>query len=233
MNKLMRIALVVTIALCLCAPALAETQITVTGTGETLVPADTAVITLGVNVQKADVLEAQDEVNVKIENMRVALIESGIAKENINTDRLRIYAVYDYSQAVEKIVGYNAYSYLAIRTTDMDVVGNIIDVAFQNGANTLDGISFSASDSEDAEKESITLAVKDAMAKAEIIAAAAGLEIKGIESITESYSYSGDSGINAFYKNAMAEDSVGGGSTMVQAAKISISANVSVIFIAN
>ena len=213
-----------------CADGKDKTEINVNGSGEVLVAADTAVITLGITTQNKDVLEAQNTVNAAIEKIRTALIENGIKKEDINTDRLRIYAVYDYSNNVERLTAYNASSYLAIRTTDMDMVGKIIDIAFGAGANTLNNIEFSASDTEEASAEALTNAVKDARRKAEIMAAAAGLKITGIESITESYSYHGDSGLNAFYKNAMAADQSAGASTLVQAAKIKVSASVSIVF---
>lgn len=213
-----------------CADGKDKTEINVNGSGEVLVAADTAVITLGITTQNKDVLEAQNTVNAAIEKIRTALIENGIKKEDINTDRLRIYAVYDYSNNVELLTAYNASSYLAIRTTDMDMVGKIIDIAFGAGANTLNDIAFSASDTEEASTEALTAAVKDARRKAEIMAAAAGLKITGIESITESYSYSGDSGVNAFYKNAVMADEATGASTLVQASKLKVSASVSIVF---
>lgn len=213
-----------------CADGKDKTEINVNGNGEVLVAADTAVITLGITTQNKDVLEAQNTVNAAIEKIRTALIENGIKKEDINTDRLRIYAVYDYSNNVERLTAYNASSYLAIRTTDMDMVGKIIDIAFGAGANTLNDIEFSASDTEEASTEALTDAVKDARRKAEIMAAAAGLKITGIESITESYSYSGDSGVNAFYKNAVMADEATGASTLVQASKLKVSASVSIVF---
>ena len=213
-----------------CADEKDKTEINVNGNGEVLVAADTAVITLGITTQNKDVLEAQNTVNAAIEKIRTALIENGIRKEDINTDRLRIYAVYDYSNNVERLTAYNASSYLAIRTTDMDMVGKIIDIAFGAGANTLNDIAFSASDTEEASTEALTAAVKDARRKAEIMAAAAGLKITGIESITESYSYSGDSGVNAFYKNAVMADEATGASTLVQASKLKVSASVSIVF---
>lgn len=213
-----------------CADGKDKTEINVNGSGEVLVAADTAVITLGITTQNKDVLKAQNTVNAAIEKIRTALIENGIKKEDINTDRLRIYAVYDYSNNVERLTAYNASSYLAIRTTDMDMVGKIIDIAFGAGANTLNDIAFSASDTEEASTEALTAAVKDARRKAEIMAAAAGLKIAGIESITESYSYSGDSGVNAFYKNAVMADEATGASTLVQASKLKVSASVSIVF---
>lgn len=213
-----------------CADEKDKTEINVNGSGEVLVAADTAVITLGITTRNKDVLKAQNTVNATIEKIRAALIENGIKKEDINTDRLRIYAVYDYSNNVERLTAYNASSYLAIRTTDMDMVGKIIDIAFGAGANTLNDIAFSASDTEEASTEALTAAVKDARRKAEIMAAAAGLKITGIESITESYSYSGDSGVNAFYKNAVMADEATGASTLVQASKLKVSASVSIVF---
>ena len=120
-----------------CADGKDKTEINVNGSGEVLVAADTAVITLGITTRNKDVLKAQNTVNATIEKIRAALIENEIKKEDINTDRLSIYAIYDYSNNVERLTAYNASSYLAIRTTDMDMVGKIIDIAFGAGANTL------------------------------------------------------------------------------------------------
>lgn len=234
MKKLM--ALMMAMALMISAfTALADTEITVNGTGETLLPADTAVVTLGVNVRNADVVKAQSEVNDKIEAIRSNLVKEGFSEENINTDRLRIYAVYDYSSEVEKIVAYNASSYLAIRTKDMENVGKIIDIAFEAGANMLDGISFSAEDVDEACQNSLTEAIKEARAKAQVIAAAAGLEITDILAINEGYTTSYDSGVNTFYRSTSkteqaAEDCAGG--TLVQAAKVNVTATVTIVFAA-
>lgn len=212
--------------------AMAETKITVSGSGTTLVNADYAMVTLGVVHMEKDVLKAQEKVNSAINAIRAALIESGIQKEDINTDQVRINARYDYSGSVEKIVGYSASSYLVIRTDDMENVGNVIDTAFTAGANTLDGIEFFAEDTEDAREESLTFAVTDARKKAEIIAKAAGLAITGIDTISESYSYTTESSRNAVFKNAVMEDAAAYGQTVVQSAKLSVQASITIVFIA-
>lgn len=227
------IALILALMLVLtAASALAETKITVSGSGTTLVNADYAMVTLGVVHMEKDVLKAQEKVNSAINAIRAALIESGIAKEDINTDQVRINARYDYSGSVEKIVGYSASSYLVIRTDDMENVGSVIDTAFTAGANTLDGIEFFAEDTEDAREESLTFAVNDARKKAEIIAKAAGLTITGIETISESYSYTSESSRNAVFKNAVMEDAAAYGQTIVQSAKLSVEASISIVFVA-
>lgn len=212
--------------------AMAETKITVSGSGTTLVNADYAMVTLGVVHMEKDVLKAQEKVNSAINAIRAALIESGIQKEDINTDQVRINARYDYSGSIEKIVGYSASSYLVIRTDDMENVGSVIDTAFSAGANTLDGIEFFAEDTEDAREESLTFAVTDARKKAEIIAKAAGLEITGIDTISESYSYTAESSRNAVFKNVVMEDAAVYGQTVVQSAKLSVEASITIVFIA-
>ncbi|MBQ9857196.1 MAG: SIMPL domain-containing protein [Clostridia bacterium] len=212
--------------------AVAETRISVGGSGTTLVNADYAMVTLGVVHIEKDVLNAQEKVNSTINAIRAALIESGVSKEDINTDQVRINARYDYSGSVEKIVGYSASSYLVIRTNDMENVGSVIDIAFGAGANTLDGIEFFAENTESAREESLNFAVTDARKKAEIIAKAAGLNITGIDTISESYSYTSESSRNAVFKNAVAEDSMALGATVVQSAKLSVEASVTIVFIA-
>ena len=90
MKKL--IAIFLSIVLILAATtALADTNITVNGTGEVRVSADTAVISLGVNARDKDVLKAQQKVNETIAAIRAALIDAGVKEENINTDFINIF----------------------------------------------------------------------------------------------------------------------------------------------
>ena len=231
MKKL--IAIFLSIVLILAATtALADTKITVNGTGEVRVSADTAVISLGVNARDKDVLKAQQKVNETIAAIRTALVDAGVKEENINTDFINIYAIYDYKEDQEQIVAYNANSTLAIKVTDMESVGSVIDVCFAAGANTLNGINFSASDTTEAEAEALKKAVADANAKAEVLTEAAGLKIKGIEVISEGGVYSYTNTVGNMYAKGFdveeAEADIGG--TVVQSAKLVVSASVSITF---
>ena len=141
MKKLISVFLVLATVLA-ASFALADTEITVSGTGEVRVSADTAIISLGVNARDKDVLKAQQKVNETIAAIRTALIEQGVKEENINTDFINIYPMYDYTSDRETLTAYNVSSTLAIRVTDIESVGTLIDVSFAAGANTLNGISF-------------------------------------------------------------------------------------------
>ena len=219
----------VVMALSLCASA--ETTISVNGEGTALVAADTAFITLGVSTQDRDVRKAQEDVNRTIAAIREALIESGVPKDDINTDRINIYGIYGQDQyGEEKVTSYRASSSLAIRTDDMDSIGRIIDIAFDAGANTLSEITFSAKDTLDARSTALAGAVNDARQKAEVLAAAAGLTITGISSITEGYTNNWDSGVNSFMREEKAADAAG--QTVVQAAKLRVTSSVTLVFTA-
>ncbi len=211
--------------------AAAETKITVTGMGRTQVSADTAVISLGVSANDTDVLKAQQTVNTKMAAIRKALADHGVPEDCISTDYMNIYAVYDYSEDRERISSYSASSTLSIRVTDMDTAGELIDVSFAAGANTLNGITFSASDTEEAKNASLKAAAADARAKAEVLAEASGLKITGIETITEGgiYSYDNTVANRAMAKGAGDYEEAG---TVVSAAKLVVSVTVNVTFTA-
>ena len=227
MRKLTALILVLVLSLSLVS-ALADSSVVVTGTGETFIPADTAVVSLGVTASNADALKAQAEVNENIARIRTALTGAGLKEEDINTGYVNLYASYDYSGYAEKITGYNASSSLAVMVKDISRVGEVIDLAFGAGANMLDGVSFSASDDTAARAESLKAAVAEAKEKAAVLAEAAGLGDLEIESIQETGFFSYENAANRF--TAKAADVETDTATIIQAAKICVSATVTVSF---
>ena len=229
MRKLTALLLALALTLGLSA-AFADTKITVTGSGEVLIPADVAVISLGVNVRSAEAPSAQAEANEVIAKIREALTAAGIDEEDISTGYINLYAAYDYSSSVERITGYNASSTLAVKVTDMSRVGEVIDLAFGAGANMLDGVSFSAKDDTAARAEALKAAGADAKAKADVLAEAAGLGKLELENITEGGVYAYDSGANNFSAKGMITEQAEDAATVIRAAKICVSASVTITY---
>ena len=230
MRKLTALILALMV-LAVSAAALADTEITVAGNGNVLVPADTAVVNIGVNIRNRDVTKAQQHANEVIAAVRKVLTENGIPAEDINTGYVDLYAIYDYNsfEGGETISTYTANSTLAIRLTDMSLVGKVIDLAFGAGANALNGIQFFASDTQEAEAEALKQAVENALQKAEVLAEAAGLKIAGIEMINEAGTYNFDSGSNNFRAKGVTEESMDA-ETVIQAAKIQVSTTVNITY---
>ena len=232
MRKLTAIILALVLALSLSA-ALADSTISVSGSGEVQIPADVAVVSLGVNARNAEAPRAQAEANEIIARIREALTGAGFAEDDINTGYVNLYGIYDYSSygGSEKITGYNATSSLAVRVTDMSRVGEVIDLAFGAGANMLDGVSFSVKDDTAARAEALKMAVEDAKSKAAVLAEAAGFTDLKIENIQENGVYAYDSGANNFSAKAVGEEAYAGdAATVIHAAKISVNANIVITF---
>ena len=208
--------------------ALAESEICVNGKGEVYVPADKAFVSVGVQLALQNVQEAQKNVNERVNTIRAKLLEAGIDGDDINTDNINIYAYTDFDDAGNEKTLYHVSSMLTVRVTDTDRTGEVIDIAFAAGANVLNGVTFTATETAEAEKEAMQLAVKNAREKAEILAEAAGLKITGVDKITEGYSGSFDSGLNVFDRVAVKEEAASYGATEIHAAKILVSAEVTI-----
>jgi len=228
MRKLIALILVMVLSL-FTFSALADSSIVVTGTGETYIPADTAVVSLGISARNADALKAQAEANEVIARIRAALTGAGLKEEDINTGYVDLYGMYDYSGYEEKLTGYRASSSLAVLVKDISRVGEVIDLAFGAGANMLDGVSFSASDDSAARAESLKAALAEAKEKAAVLAEAAGMGELKIESIQETGFFAYDNGTNRFVTKAAGAAETDA-ATIIQAAKICVSATVTVTF---
>lgn len=211
--------------------AIAEPAVlSVRGTGVVSIIADQASVVIGVRESAEDVLEAQTTVNGKINAICDALLAAGLEQKNLGTASMYIYANYDYSGEGERIVGYTASSSVSVMSDDIDKIGEYIDIAFANGANTLDSVNFSAKESEQAQQEALALAVQNAMEKAQTIAGAAGMEVTSIVSVTESNDYYYDVALGAKYSNARVESAAMDTGTSLQASSLQVTATVLVEF---
>ena len=69
--------------------------------------------------------------------------------------------------------------------SDLALVGDAIDGALGAGATSMDSVTFRVADQTAAEKQAREAAMADAKAKATTLAAAAGVSITGVQSISE------------------------------------------------
>lgn len=205
--------------------ALAETTMTVQGTGSVFVNADRAGISLGVREVSKDVMTAQSMVNGKIATIVDAMKQMGIGATDISTNSIGIYPNYSYDDG-EQITGYTAYNTIYLTVKDVDNTGAYIDAAFAAGANSLDYVEFSAAETDEAAAQALTLAVDSAKEKAQVLADAAGVKLGDILEIREA-EQTGYSDYPVYAKNESADT---GNGTDVLAARQTVSASISVTF---
>jgi hypothetical protein len=183
-------ALACAAALALAGPALAEPplpQITVTGEGRVEAPPDMATVSLGVTTQGDTAAAAMAANSAAVQAVLDRLTAAGIAARDMQTSGLSLnaqFSNYDSSRQPE-IQGYVAVNMVTVRVRALETLGPVLDAAVADGANTLNGLAFGLADPDPALREARSRAVQDARARAEVLAAAAGVTLGRVLSITE------------------------------------------------
>ena len=168
-------------------PETAPPTITVTGTGRVGVRPDLADLRLGVTSTEASVEAARAAAARALTEVLARLRGLGIAERDLQTSIVAVNPQYDYSREgkAPRLAGYTITNLVSAVIRDIDRVGAAIDAALAAGATSVDRIAFRVADPSAAEAEARTAAVADARAKADILAAAAGLSIAGVAAILE------------------------------------------------
>jgi uncharacterized protein len=115
-----------------------------------------------------------------------AIKEAGIPESDIRTITYDISVKRDWEQRGQPIVGYVLTHMIEVKVTDIDEVGTIIDVALDNGANSVGNIRFEVEDRAGAIRDARELAMQDALDKAEHLAELGGVSLGSPIRISES-----------------------------------------------
>lgn len=164
-----------------------EHTISVNGTGSVVLSPDIAELRLGV-VSSAKTVKDARAANAKAMTAVIAgLKRLGIADRDMQTSVLNLSPMYDYSTNSNppRLTGYTLSNTIAVTIRNLDVVGDAIDGALGAGANSLDSITFRVADQAAAEQQARKDAMAAAKSKAQTLASAAGVSIKGVASISE------------------------------------------------
>lgn len=166
-------------------------QITVTGIGTAQAVPDMASISLGVTSQGDSAAAALSANSTAMAAVMARLTQAGIAARDLQTANLQLSPNWVQSDDMQspQIMGYTANNMLTAQVRDLAVLGSVLDAAVQDGANTLQGVSFAQSNPKPAQAEARASAVQDARARAAEIASAAGISLGKIISITEGGEY--------------------------------------------
>jgi uncharacterized protein YggE len=168
-----------------------EAAIIVSGDADASVPPDLAIVTLGVTKIEKTARQALDGNNEAMSAVLKSLKDQGIADRDLQTSGLGIQPQYVYpenadgSQKPPVLTGYEVSNLLTIRVRDLGKLGTIIDQAVTLGINQGGDIRFTNDDPEKTIETARASAMKNAIAKAKTLAAAAGVKLGRIIEITE------------------------------------------------
>jgi uncharacterized protein YggE len=162
--------------------------ISLSGAGSASAQADQASVNLGVETT-ADSAEEAIRDNAELMTQVIDAIKAlGVDEDDIVTTSYSVYAQYDWTEDGRKFTGYSVTNLVQVTVRDLDIVGDVIDAAADNGANAINGISFGLSDAkrEELKSNAYIAALTDAQDKADLIAETLSLTISGVQSVTES-----------------------------------------------
>jgi hypothetical protein len=230
----MRILSVLATALVLAQPVFAEEAkptIVVTGEGRVDTAPDMATISLGVMTEGDTAAEALASNTAQLTAAIDRLRASGVADRDIQTSGLNLGPRYDYnrtnSDGSAQITGFVASNMVTVRIRALDTLGTVLDAAVTDGANTLNGVTFGLQMPDPVLDAARKDAVADARRKAELYAAAAGVTLGKVQSITE------QSGYTPPVPMAMADASFSkaeGAPVPVQGGEVAVMANVTIVY---
>ena len=179
------------LVLCLLAPIGAMSQelsrqIVVTGTGVVSATPDMAELRLGVTREARTAAEAMSGVNEAATRVLARIESAGIEARDVQTAGVNLSPVWDHSNdRPPQVRGYVASNDLTVRVRDLGSLGAVLDAVIEDGANTMNGLSFSVAEPGPLETEARSKAVRDALAKAETLAAAANVALGPVMQISE------------------------------------------------
>lgn len=198
-------------------------RLNVSGSGETRIAPDLAVIQLGVSSQADSAAAAMSQNGEQQGAVIEALKNSGIPAADIQTSGINLNPLMDYGEGrAPRVTGYQASNMVIVRVSEVDRLGEVLDAIVAAGANEINGINFQRTDAAAAEDDARRAAVEDARHKAEVLAAAAGLELGPVLSLRDAPVRGGPQPM--MMRAEAARDSV----TPVEAGQLSLSAEVQI-----
>ncbi|MEX2017315.1 MAG: SIMPL domain-containing protein [Candidatus Pacearchaeota archaeon] len=160
-----------------------------TGTSTIDVLPDFVTVYFSVDTKGTTAKEASDKNSKIVDDMKFALVASGVEEEQIKTQSFNVYPNYDYRSGSGVITGYNAQHSLKVEidVSEKEKLGSVIDGGVGAGA----GISYINYElNEENQKkykiDAIKTATEDARTKAEALAEGSGSSLGSLVSISTS-----------------------------------------------
>ncbi len=151
-------------------------QIIVSGSGESRVTPDRAIINVGVFSRAATAAAAANENARKQRAIIDTLVALGVARDQISTMN---YIVSPEMRPIpqtgrSQVTGYTVSNTVRVDVRRLEQVGPAIDAALAKGANQINGLDFYVFNADEPRRRALTQAIERARADAEVMARAAG-----------------------------------------------------------
>lgn len=203
--------------------------ITVVGDGKVNIEPDVARVNIGVETLQPSVDAASAENNAIVDAVLATLQDLNIAGEDIQTSGYSVFAERYGSdgQLLEK-PNYRVSNTVNVLVRDLPNLGQVLDAAVAAGANNIYGVEFLLDDAAAARSEARKLAVANARATAEELAALNDLQVGKVLSISEVIGNMGGYYGNQF--SAVQADRGGGGVAPIQPGQLNLTMQIQITY---
>lgn len=170
-----------------------ETTLSISAEGSVNREPDIAFLNAGVQTQGETAQTAMAANATAMNGVFDALAAANVDAKDMQTSNFSLQPQYDYSNRSNgqspRLTGYQASNQLTVRVRDLDNLGKTMDALVGAGGNTFSGLRFALEDDRAAKNAARDIAMKEAIARAELYAAASGYEVARVVTISESGGY--------------------------------------------
>ena len=163
----------------------------VSGVGEVTAVPDMALVTLGVETRAATARAALSD-NTSAMRRIFGLLKKKwrIAERDMQTSEFSVSPVYAQKRSqdgtvVSRLVGYRVGNMLTVRVRKLEDLGGILDAVVSAGGNRIHNVRFVIADTAALHQEARRRAVRDALARARVIAEEAGFTLGPVLKVNE------------------------------------------------
>ncbi|HUR33663.1 MAG TPA: SIMPL domain-containing protein [Vicinamibacterales bacterium] len=146
---------------------------------------DQAFVAVAVETRGRTPREAQQQNAEAMTSVRQRIARANVASDAVRTTGYSIQQEFDNANGRRTPRGYVARNGVEVRLDEVERVGELLDAMVDAGATTVSGVRFDLKDRGAAEREALRLAVADARARADAIAAGAGRSVDRVLRITD------------------------------------------------
>jgi hypothetical protein len=150
-----------------------------TGSGSVTMRPDQGTISFATHGTGATLVDAQNEASQAMRSLIQTLRADGVARRDMRTDGVS-------GSSRPSVGGFAADQSLQVTVRDLKHTGKLLADGTAAGAHSVYGVDFSITNQHAAYDDALRAAVRDARAKADAVAAAAGMHVTGVVSVNES-----------------------------------------------
>ncbi len=159
------------------------------GEAEIMAEPDLAKISLAVQTRGPSAVDVAEENAALANSVWEALLDYGLDEDDLKTGSYNLYTYREWLEPMptreEEQITYQAVNEIIVSTTNLDTVGEVIDLAIRSGVNNVNYINFELENPQELLMQALAAASEQASNKAEAIADSTGSSISALHTIRE------------------------------------------------